>query len=238
MSSIRYQEPKTITKIPQELWNIIANSLPAFDARNAAQALGFELQPEQDKQSQLWNAIFRDNTWITEATIKFGLNPVLIGRDLHSIDTLKARVLYLILVAGDPTCDIQFELFLESLRPHKFHHDTMEVDFESGITLNVANVYQATTYPNPGNVSIMPQRLFSKMQDRLQTAYIYWQDSEPMLRMLGHDSMVGNGEEASKLQLVLNLCGLTLSRNGRPIQYDFDEKHQGGRLTALEQQLA
>ena len=208
-----------ITRIPQELWDIIAYSLPAFDARNAAQALGFELQPEQEKQSQLWNAIFRDNIWITEATINFRLNPVLIGRNLldyHSIEALKARALYLVLVVRDPTSDIQFELFLDSLRPHKFHSNTIEVDFESGITLNVANVYRADTYPDPGTVSVRPQRLFSNQQDRLQTGYIYWQDSEPMLRMLGHDSMVGNGEEASKLQLVLNLCGLTLSRNGRP----------------------
>jgi hypothetical protein len=225
MSSTRYQEPRVITKIPQELWDIIAYNLPSFDARNAAQALGFELQPRQEKQSQLWNAIFRDNTWITEATIKFGLNPVLIGRDLHdyhSLETLKVRALYLVLVAGDLTGDIQFkrDLFLETLRPHKFHNDTMEVNFESGITLNVANVYQANKYPDPGVVSVRPQRLFSNQQDRLQTAYIYWQDSEPMLRALGHASMVGNGAEASKLQLVLNICGLTLSREGQPVQYE------------------
>jgi hypothetical protein len=228
MPSTRYREPKVISKIPQELWDIIACNLPAFDARNAAQALGFELPPQQEKQSQLWNAIFRDSRWITEATIKFGLNPILIGRDLydyHSIEALRARAMYLVLVVGDPTGDIRFELFLESLRPHKFHNDTMEVDFDSGITLKVANVYWANTYPHPEVASVKPQRLFSNKQDRLQTAYIYWQDSEPMLRILGHDSIVGNGEEASRLQVVLNICGLTLSRNGCPVQYDFDEKY-------------
>ena len=228
MSSTACHESTAITKMPQELWDKIAYNLPAFDARIAAQALGFKLQSRQKKQGQLWNAIFRDSTWITEATIKFGLNPVLIGRDLydyHSIETLKAPALYLVLVVGDPSADVQFErdLFLKSLRPHEFHNDTMEIDFESGITLNVANIYQVSRFPDPGVVSVRPHRLFTKQKDRLQTAYIYWQDSQPMLRMLGQDGASGNGEEASKLQLVLNICGLTLSHDGRPIQYVLDE---------------
>jgi hypothetical protein len=203
-------------KIPQEIWDIITIQLPAFDASNAARTLGFKLQPRQEKQSRLWNTIFRDSTWISEATIKYGLNPVLIGRDLHdyySIETLKSQVLYLVLVAGDPPDDVPFkrDLFLESLRPHKLHSNTMEVDFKSGITLNVASIYQTDTYLDPGVVSVKPQRLFSNEQDRLQTAYMYWQDSEPKLRVLGRDGVVGNGEEASKMQLMLNMCGLTLS---------------------------
>ncbi len=235
MSSTRCQEPKCITRIPQELWDTIACNLPAFDARNAAQALGFELQPRQEKQSRLWNAIFRHSTWITEATIKFGLNPVLIGRDLHnyhSIETLKARALYLVLMAGDPVDEtsLEKELFFESLRPHKFRKDTLEVEFESGITLNVANVYRANIYRDPRFTLVKPQRLFSNTWDSLQTAYMYWQDSAPKLRMLGHDSMLGNGEEASKLQLVLNVCGLTLSRKGCPVPYVLDEEHRGGHL--------
>ena len=55
-----------------------------------------------------------------------------------------------------------------------------------------------------------------------------------MLRVLEQDVMVGNGEEASKLQLVLNICGLTLSREGHPVQYDLDEQHWGERDTALK----
>jgi len=227
--STQYQNPRFIAKLPQELWDIIARHLPAFDARSAAQALGFVLQPQQEKQSQLWNAIFQDVTWITEATINSGLNPVLIGRDLYdycSIENLEVRALYLVLVIGEPASDIRFKssLFLESLRPHKFHIHTMEVEFESGITLNIANVYQANGFPDPGVISVRPQRLFTNQQDRLQTAYIYWQDSQLRLRMLGQDSMVGNGEEASKLQLVLNICGLTLGREGRPMPYIFDDK--------------
>ena len=227
MSSAAGQGSTAITKISQELWDVIAYNMPAFDAMSAAQALGFKLQPRQKKQGQLWNAIFLDSTWIAEATIKLGLNPVLIGRDLHdyySIETLKVRALYLVLVVGDPAGNIQFDrdLFLESLRPHNFHINTMEVYFESGITLNVANVYQVKTFPDPGYVSVRPQRLFTDQQGRLQTAYVYWQDNQPILRMLGHEGMAGDGEEVSKLQLVLNICGLTLSHEGRPMQYNLD----------------
>ena len=74
--------------------------------------------------------------------------PILIGRDLHdyySIEALRVRAIYLVLVVGTPTGHIRFELFWESLRQHKFHNDTIEVDFDSGIALNMANFSWANT---------------------------------------------------------------------------------------------
>lgn len=136
MSSIQYQESAIITRMPQELWDRIVCDLPAFDAGNAAQTLGFELQPQQEKQSRMWNAIFQDSTWITGVTSRFGLNLVLIGHDLvnyYSSETLKARATYLVLLVGDPTSNIQFELFLDSLRPHRFHNDTMEMPLNQAL---------------------------------------------------------------------------------------------------------
>lgn len=73
------------------------------------------------------------------------------------------------------------------------------MDFKSGITLNVVSIYQTNTYLDPGVISVKPQRLFSNEQDRLQTTYMYWQDSESKLRVLERDDVVGNKEEASKM---------------------------------------
>jgi len=116
-------------------------------------------------------------------------------------------------VAKNSPDDVSFKrnLFLESLRSHKLYSNTIKMDFKSGITLNVVSIYQTNTYLDPGVISVKPQRLFSNEQDRLQTTYMYWQDSESKLRVLERDDVVGNKEEASKMQLMLNMCGLTLS---------------------------
>lgn len=85
---------------------------------------------------------------MTKATIKSGLNPFLLAVTCTTtffIEALRARAIYLVLVVGNPTGHIRFELFLESLRPHKFHNDTIEVDFDSGMTLNIANLSWANT---------------------------------------------------------------------------------------------
>ncbi len=51
---------------------------------------------------------------------------------------------------------LEKELFFESLRPHKFRKDTLEVEFELGITLNVANVYRANIYRDPRFTLVKP----------------------------------------------------------------------------------
>jgi len=48
------------------------------------------------------------------------------------------------------------EMFFESLRPYKFRKDTLEVEFELGITLNVANIYRANIYWDPRVTSVKP----------------------------------------------------------------------------------
>ena len=86
--------------IPQEIWDIIADNLPAFDAINAAKVFRFELRSQQEKYGQIWHAIFRDHTWITKATTEYGLNPLLIGCALQYcyFGDFPAQATYLVLM--------------------------------------------------------------------------------------------------------------------------------------------
>ena len=51
-------------EVPNEVWNLITNSVPAHSALVASKALNFELRTIQEKQGSLWNLIFRDFKWI------------------------------------------------------------------------------------------------------------------------------------------------------------------------------
>ena len=221
-----------ITNVPQEIWDKIADHLPAFDAMNAAKGLRFKLRSQQEKHSKVWHAIFRDTTWITKATTEYGLNPLLIGCDLYDCyadDFPQAQSTYLVLVAGDRTGDLRFEkdMFLESLKPHKFHKEALEVEFETGMTLNIANVYE-----DPEIIPLRPNRIFSRPHEGLDTAVMWWQEST--LRTLNHRNMVGIWGTVTSLQQVLNICGLTLNHpHGHVAEYTFEERPWQGRAVEL-----
>lgn len=231
MSLRQYPEPKAIIRVPQELWDLVTSHLPAFDAGNAARAVGFELHPRQEKQSQLWKAIFRNNAWTTEAISKIGLSPVLVGYDFcnhYGSHTFKPRALYLILIIGDSAGDEQIEMFLQSLRLREFHDETVEVVSESGITLKVTNIYQSDTSLDRELVSVRPQKISWSRRNQSRTEHIYWQDSKYMQELPELESMARRAEESSKLQLVLSMCGLTLSQAGRPEQHQFNRGDWSG----------
>ena len=223
MASTSNDERRAIHNIPQEIWDEIVNNLPAFDAMNAAKVLRFKLRSHQEKHGKVWHAIFRDTTWITKATTEYGLNPLLIGCDLYDCyadDFPQAQSTYLVLVAGDRTSDLRFEkdMFLESLKPHKFHREALEVEFESGMTLNVANVYD-----DPKIIPVRPNRIFSRPEGGLDTAIMWWQEST--LRTFKHGNMRGIWGKVTSVQQVLNMCGLTLSLpHGHIAEYTFEER--------------
>jgi len=140
---------------------MVTSHLPATSAKHATQTFGFKLQIQQKKQSQLWDLIFRDQTWVSEAT-KLGVNPVLISRDLHHYCNVKstetAQPTYLILVAADRDEDLHWRkgIFLKSLRPHVFHRETNEVKFNSGLVLNVASACS-----DPEVIPVKLEKVFS-----------------------------------------------------------------------------
>ena len=156
---------------------------------------------------------------------------MLVGWGLHDYCTTKniqvAKPAYLILVGGDQSGDLRFEreIFFESLRPHTFYKESGEVVFNSGLVLNVANVYS-----DPEVIPVRLDKVFSYRHKRLRTAYLYWQDSEPILRILKPANIVGIGGRASKLHNVLHICGLTLAGpDGRDVQYLFETNGKQGR---------
>jgi hypothetical protein len=63
-------------RMPYELWRMVVDELPSLTGRHAAEAFGFELEERHQKDSGIWNEIFRcDEEW--------GLSFVLIGDDLR-----------------------------------------------------------------------------------------------------------------------------------------------------------
>jgi len=173
-STHHHKTPKVIRRMSQELWDMVANNLPAVSTKDAAQALGFHLRTEQKKQYQLWDLIFRDQTWISKATVQYGVNPVLVGWGLHKYCNTKniqvAKPAYLILVGGDQSGDLRFEkeIFFKSLRSHIFRKESSEVVFNSGLVLNVANVCSDAEV-----IPVKLDKLFSYQYKRLRTAYYF-----------------------------------------------------------------
>lgn len=134
--------PKAMIKMAEELWVMIADALSPISARNVGHALNFNIRTKQEKHSRVWNVIFQNEDWINKATTEFGVNPILIGPNLHAYynnNSQKYKPAYMVHVTEDRSGDLHFqrELFFKSLNPHTFNKHTGEVEFKSGITLCV-----------------------------------------------------------------------------------------------------
>ena len=156
--------PTAAHKISQEVWDMIADYLPALSARYAALALNFRLRPQQKKQAGIWDAIFQDLTWVSEAS-NTGCGPVLIGKDLSGDN------LYLVLLAKPFESRSETQLFLRSLKDHHVHNDddNHELEFTSGVTLNVAHLYRPR-----GKLPVRITKLLERHK-RVRTAFMFWQ---------------------------------------------------------------
>ena len=99
------------------------------------------------------------------------------------------------------------------------------------MVLNIANIYR-----DPEIIPVRPNKIFSKPQEGLHTAFMWWQESR--LRTFHHSNMVGVWGEVSTLQQVLNVCGLTLSLpHGGLAEYTFEERSWQGRAVELSDEL-
>ena len=162
--------PKTerkpaIEKIVREVWDRITDSLPSLSIRHATQALRIKPYAEQEKHGAVWDLIFQDSTWIEQALAKDS-NPILIGHRIKELYHLGDRskfedILFMTLlgVATDKSevSKIDKDFFFRCLRPHIFNEETNEVNFPSGVALNVES-------PISGRTTIMmqPVRLCSR----------------------------------------------------------------------------
>lgn len=96
----------------------------------------------------LWDSIFNDYTWLNYIVRDLGVNPILIGTRLDTFyqggeDTIcNSAPAYIALISGDISGDVTYtkDLFFSSLKSHKYVESTAEIMFDSGITLNIADV--------------------------------------------------------------------------------------------------
>ena len=223
MSSSTHKQ-LAVSKVSQEIWDSVAYKLPSVIAVYAARALRFKIRPQQQAHIDLWKLIFLSEAWLSKVTTTFGLNPVLIGRDLeHCLYTGPTASSYLVLVAGDRTGDLMYakEVLMRSLVPHDFDEETMEVEFPSGLRLNIANAYRDDEMP-----AVEIPKLFSSTAGRrLRTAYLWWEDSGPKLRSVGTEGIVGMGGKAKWLRKIQRVCGITLTKPDRgEVQYIFEKQ--------------
>jgi len=67
---------------------------------------------------------------------EFKLNPVLVGAGLG------LKPIYITLLLGNNFKDIIYlkDLFINSLKPHKYINNIIKIMFDNGITLNIVNI--------------------------------------------------------------------------------------------------
>jgi len=105
-------QPKAMTKMAQELWDMVARALSPISAKNAGHALNFKIRTKQEKHSRVWNMIFQNEDWMTKATTEFGVNPILIGPNLdayYNNNSQEYKPAYMVLVTGDRSEDLRFQ---------------------------------------------------------------------------------------------------------------------------------
>ena len=164
---------RAVTQISQEIWDMIISDLPPPAIRRAASIFKFKLLPEFQKHHAVWEAIFKDETWITQISAELKLNPVLIGPDLESLydgkkkEYKETRYLVLTVNARDVKTSQALrrskDLFESCLQPHRvFDHDEddrvfikapQEYNLVSEIRLNVDgifNLHQCGSDRSPG----------------------------------------------------------------------------------------
>ncbi len=210
--------PTAADKISQELWDMIANHLPALSARYAATVFGFRLRPQQEQHAEIWNAIFRDLKWMSTAG-STGCEPVLIGKDLDRHrwgDSSQLENSYLVLLAKPFESPSERKLFLQSLRDHPAQEDSREIELTSGVTLNVAHLYDSH--------GRLPARI-TKLLDqhkRVRTAVLFWQGSS--IDFVNLETMVGARGLGSVLKAFVGYR-LTLEHfDGAREQYRFEPR--------------
>jgi hypothetical protein len=135
----------------------------------------------------LWDNFFSSYEWLEAVESELELNPVLIGAELGALHSTKSSTdinnsepAYVTLLSGDNTGDVVYtrDLFMNSLKPHKYIEGATEITFHSGIILNVADVLFSP--------EIVPANTQKLMFDRgtLRSTYSFWKSADFALRVL------------------------------------------------------
>jgi acyl-coenzyme A thioesterase PaaI-like protein len=217
------EQPKVkpiLPRMPQEVWDVVIEYLPSLTGKYAAQVFGFKLEEWHKKHADIWDMVLREGeTWTPVAT-RQGLNPSLIGDDLHNLFNDPKQPAYICLSTGDKSANIRYDKMklLASLREHHFNENGEVVFHDSNIILNIDEALYNRFF-----VTSTPKKLFSCQDNRLRSASLYWADSQHALRAIGPDDIVGIGERASTLKDVSYICGITLTH---PKEMALRQRHQ------------
>lgn len=208
--------PTAADKISQEIWDMVAERLPALSARYAATVFHFRLRPQQEKHAAIWDAIFQDLTWVSTAS-GTGCGPILIGKDLDHCwnnDVSQLQNPYLVLLAKPFESHSERGLFLQSLRCHRTQDDSRELELASGVALNVAHLYDAH-----GKVPVRVTKLLDQHK-RVRTAFLFWQGSS--IDFANLETIVGARGMGSVLKSFVGYRLTLEHQDGARVQYCFE----------------
>jgi hypothetical protein len=156
--------------------------------------------------------------------IERGINPVLIGYDLHYLYSIKniresTKVTYLVLVLGydgdggrygRPWTNDKSSLLLASLRPNYEDHAFHEYYFpEIKLILNIRDGMDNehyTTVSQPGR--LVSREFMYRQLMGLKSAYLYWKDDTFAIRKIHRKYIAGMGKASTK-KSVSKIVGLT-----------------------------
>jgi hypothetical protein len=128
----------------------------------------------RERHKTLWDTFFSSYEWLEAVEAELNLNPVLVG------DVNNSKPTYVALLSGDRSGDVVYlrDLFLKSLRPHKYVEGATEITFDSGIILNVADILFS-----PEIVPVNTEKLiFNK--GTVCSTYSYWKSTDFELKVL------------------------------------------------------
>ncbi len=171
---------------------MINSFVPALSKHVIAGALRYKPRPV-DKHSKLWNSIFENENWLSVMSER-GLNPVLIGHDLHQIyhaENIKTKTksTYLVLVLGYDGDGGKYEkpyvadksgVLIDSLIPHTRLRSREMFFPKTQITLNICDA----VYDHHYTTITQPQRLLSRELGRIYSAVLYCNDDSFEVRTI------------------------------------------------------
>jgi hypothetical protein len=214
--------------LPQEIWDIISRNLSTLGLLYTSRIFGYGLAKHQDKHTEIWGSIFMKDNWLTEATEKFRISPVIISPYLDRFHPT-GRPIYMVLAFRDPTGDLQrskqmVTKFYEALRPHKYDKNRREVTFMSGIVLSVQQLYTLMEM-----IPVEPTRLF-RNRKRLSTQYVHWSDASYKLMtakkgdFAGPYSSNGRRDKVAKTNDPEFCCEMSLAGPGGGFKLWFEKQ--------------
>lgn len=185
--------------------------------------------------SLLWTCIFKDRKWLEladkiDTTDIDGYHPsctpLLIGNDLSRTDTIE-KDQYFILLSGDYSGDLRYHKtrFFASLRDdHEYHEERQEIEFKSGLTVNISEVMSGADEPR------LPfRKLFPRRKD-FRLEYLFLNEAAPRIRTLSPSNTISiNGPSKMRCDVRYG-CVLHVPYKGGMTQWMMIDK---GAIKAL-----